>query len=96
MSNPKKNWGVSQAGLHPHPREKKYGNLWNQIDFQIKEGMRGDGKDGYNNTTIGELIIGSTRIPLTWTECTKISDVISDAKHGYKTAKSLGMHKDLT
>ena len=42
---------VAQAGLHTHPREKKYGNLWNQIDFEIEEGLRGDGKDGYNNTT---------------------------------------------
>ena len=56
--NQKFRGSVAQAGLHTHPREKKYGNLWNQIDFEIKEGMRGDGKDGYNNTTIGELVIG--------------------------------------
>jgi hypothetical protein len=91
MANPNKSWGVSQSGLHTHPREKKYGNLWNQIDFQIKEGKRGDGKDGYNNITIGELIIGDTRIPLTFTECSKISDVLEAGKHGYKVSKSLGM-----
>jgi hypothetical protein len=90
MSQNKFKGSVAQAGLHTHPREKRYGNLWNQIDFEIKEGMRGDGKDGYNNTTIGELVIGDIRVPLTFTECSKIGDVLEAGKHSYKVAKSLG------
>ena len=90
MSQNKFEGSTAQAGLHTHPREKKYGNLWNQIDFVIKEGSRGDGKDGYNNTTIGELLIGDVRVPLTFTECSKIGDVLNDGKHSYRVAKSLG------
>ena len=48
------------------------------------------GKDGYNNTTIGELLIGDVRVPLTFTECSKIGDVLNDGKHSYRVAKSLG------
>ena len=90
MSQNRFEGSTAQAGLHTHPREKKYGNLWNQIDFVIKEGIRGDGKDGYNNTTIGELLIGDVRVPLTFTECSKIGDVLNDGKHSYRVAKSLG------
>ena len=83
--------GVMQAGLHTHPREQRYGNLWNQIDFTVKEGVRGDGKDGYNNKTIGELVIGTHRVTLTWTECTKIIETIATAKDAFKTGKALDM-----
>jgi len=83
--------GIMQAGLHTHPREQRYGNLWNQIDFYVKEGLRGDGKDGYNNKTIGELVIGDKRVELTWTECTKIVETILTAKETFKTGKSLDM-----
>ena len=31
--------GIMQAGLHTHPREQRYGNLWSQIDFMIKEAV---------------------------------------------------------
>jgi len=83
--------GIMQAGLHTHPREQRYGNLWGQIDFMVKEGVRGDGKDGYNNKTIGELVIGNQRVALTWTECTKIQETIMLAKEAFKTGKSLDM-----
>ena len=83
--------GIMQAGLHTHPRQQRYGKLWNQIDFFVKEGLRGDGKDGYNNKTIGELVIGNQRIALTWTECTKIQETIMMAKEAFKTGKSLDM-----
>tara|TARA_R110002167_G_scaffold279528_1_gene485360 strand:- start:152 stop:469 length:318 start_codon:yes stop_codon:yes gene_type:complete len=83
--------GVAQAGLHTHPREQRYGNLWNQIDFSPREGVRGDGKDGYNNKTIGELTIGNHRITLTWTECTKIIETIANGKEAFKTGKALDL-----
>ncbi len=83
--------GIMQAGLHTHPREQRYGNLWGQIDFMVKEGVRGDGKDGYNNKTIGELVIGNQRVALTWTECTKIQETLMLAKEAFKTGKSLDM-----
>tara|TARA_R100000951_G_C2635791_1_gene179255 strand:- start:319 stop:609 length:291 start_codon:yes stop_codon:yes gene_type:complete len=83
--------GIMQAGLHTHPREQRYGNLWGQIDFLVKEGVRGDGKDGYNNKTIGELVIGNQRVALTWTECTKIQETLMLAKEAFKTGKSLDM-----
>tara|TARA_R100000315_G_C5098169_1_gene56285 strand:+ start:46 stop:336 length:291 start_codon:yes stop_codon:yes gene_type:complete len=83
--------GINQAGLHTHPRQQRYGKLWNQIDFFVKEGLRGDGKDGYNNKTIGELVIGNQRVALTWTECSKIVETIIFAKEAYKTGKSLDM-----
>jgi len=83
--------GIMQAGLHTHPREQRYGNLWGQIDFMVKEGVRGDGKDGYNNKTIGELVIGNQRTSLTWTECTKIQETLMLAKEAFKTGKSLDM-----
>ena len=83
--------GIMQAGLHTHPRQQRYGKLWNQIDFYVKEGKRGDGKDGYNNKTIGELVIGNHRVALTWTECTKIQETLMTAKEAFKTGKSLDM-----
>ena len=83
--------GLMQAGLHTHPRQQHYGILWNQIDFFVKEGLRGDGKDGYNNKTIGELVIGNQRVALTWTECTKIQETLATAKEAFKTGKSLDM-----
>ena len=83
--------GIMQAELHTHPRQQRYGKLWNQIDFYVKEGRRGDGKDGYNNKTIGELVIGNQRVALTWTECTKIQETIATAKEAFKTGKSLDM-----
>ena len=83
--------GIMQSGLHTHPREQRYGNLWGQIDFLVKEGVRGDGKDGYNNKTIGELVIGNQRVALTWTECTKIQETLMMAKEAFKTGKSLDM-----
>jgi hypothetical protein len=83
--------GIMQSGLHEHPRQQRYGNLWNQIDFYVKEGVRGDGKDGYNNKTIGELVIGNHRVELTWTECTKIVETIITAKEAFKVGKSLDM-----
>ena len=36
--------GVMQGGLHTHPREQRYGNLWSHIDFSPREGVRGDGQ----------------------------------------------------
>ena len=83
--------GIMQAGLHNHPRQQHYGKLWNQIDFYVEEGRRGDGKDGYNNKTIGELVIGNQRVALTWTECSKIQETLAAAKESYKVAKSLDM-----
>ena len=80
-----------QAGLHTHPRQQRYGKLWNQIDFYVKEELRGDGKDGYNNKTIGELVIGNLRVKLTWTECTKLQETLATAKEAFKTGKSLDM-----
>ena len=83
--------GVMQSGMHTHPREQRDGNLWNQIDFTVQEGVRGDGKDGYNNKTIGELVIGNHRVTLTWTECTKIIETLATAKDAFKTGKALDM-----
>jgi len=83
--------GVMQGGLHRHPREQRYGNLWSQIDFSPREGVRGDGKDGYNNKTIGELSIGNYKVSLTWTECTKLIETIAIGKEAYKTGKALDM-----
>ena len=83
--------GINQAGLHTLPRQQRYGNLWNQIDFMVGEGVRGDGKDGYNNKTIGELVIGNHKVALTWTECSKIVETIIMAKETYKTGKALDM-----
>jgi len=83
--------GVNQAGLHVHPREQRYGNMWNQIDFSPRAGVRGDGKDGYNNKTIGELMIGNFKVALTWTECTKLIETIANGREAFKTGKSLDM-----
>ena len=83
--------GVMQGGLHTHPREQRYGNLWSHIDFSPREGVRGDGKDGYNNKTIGELSIGNYKVSLTWTECTKLIEAIAIGKEAYKTGKALDM-----
>tara|TARA_B110000285_G_C14735234_1_gene428289 strand:- start:306 stop:626 length:321 start_codon:yes stop_codon:yes gene_type:complete len=83
--------GVAQAGLHTHPREQRYGNLWGYIDFSPREGVRGDGKDGYNNKTIGELSIGNYKVSLTWTECTKIIETIANGKEAFKTGKALDL-----
>ena len=83
--------GVMQGGLHKHPREQRYGNLWSTIDFSPKEGVRGDGKDGYNNKTIGELMIGNYKVALTWTECSKIIETLAIGKEAYKTGKALDM-----
>ena len=82
---------VMQAGLHTHPREQRYGNMWNQIDFSPRAGVRGDGKDGYNNKTIGELSIGNFKVSLTWTECTKLIETIANGKEAFKTGKALDM-----
>jgi hypothetical protein len=83
--------GVMQGDLHSHPREERYGNLWGRIDFSPKAGVRGDGKDGYNNKTIGELTIGNHKVTLTWTECTKIVETLSAGKQAYKIGKSLDL-----
>ena len=83
--------GVSQAGMHTHPREQRYGNLWGNIDFSPREGVRGDGKDGYNNKTIGELMIGNFKVALTWTECTKIIETLANGKEAFKTGKALDL-----
>jgi hypothetical protein len=82
---------VMQAGLHTHPREQRYGNMWNQIDFSPRAGVRGDGKDGYNNKTIGELSIGNFKVSLTWTECTKLIETIANGKEAFKTGKALDL-----
>tara|TARA_R110000796_G_scaffold82592_1_gene181024 strand:- start:61119 stop:61382 length:264 start_codon:yes stop_codon:yes gene_type:complete len=67
---------------------KKYGTNWESIDFDLNHKQT---KDSEGVDIIGFLVIGRNRIPITWTEASKICNVLDDGKYTYNIAKKLGM-----
>jgi hypothetical protein len=67
---------------------KKYGSNWESIGFELNHSRT---KDSEGVDIIGFLLIDRHRIPITWTEASKICQELDDGKYTYNVAKRLGI-----
>ena len=69
----------------------KYGKNWAGIEFQLMTGAKA--KQAIAPATqpiIGSLVIGNTKVELTFSEANKIITEIVQGQQAYNTAKKLG------
>ena len=67
---------------------KKYGSNWESIRFDLNHDKT---KDSEGVDIIGDLVVGRHRIPITWTEASRIINELDDGKYTYNVAKKLGL-----
>ena len=68
---------------------RKYGRLWGSLDFDLNLDAHPVGEA--NGPVIGALRVGGKKFDLTWTECNRIIETLSDAKYRFNIGKRLGM-----
>lgn len=76
---------------------RKYGKYWNTIDFELTTG----GESTYtvnpgDKPTMGYLLIGNSRFPITESEANRLIETLEDAKHSARVSKSMGLTKHKT
>ena len=86
-----KNW--KQAAKSNHNQHKpfnaqRYGKLWSSIGF-AHDWQRTPEGDA-NGPIIGKLVLGNTRVELTFSETNRIIETLTDAQHRYNVGVRLG------
>ncbi len=73
-----------------HKNSKNYGKYWNSINFELAKGTKAI--EGSRDTvpTMGTLTLGNYNIELTTSEVSRLIDELSQAKHSFRVAGSIG------
>lgn len=79
--------GMSTTKVDP----AKYGKNWANIEFELMTGAKAKQAIApANQPIVGALVIGNTRVELTFSETNKIITEIVQGQQAYNTAKKLG------
>jgi hypothetical protein len=71
-------------------RLRSLGNNYNSIDFEMSDVIT---EENYKDKSepIGTLVIGNRSVDLTWSECNKLMQTLSDAQLVHKRKIQLGL-----
>ena len=71
-------------------RLKSLGKHYNSIDFEVSDSItEANYKD--KSQPIGTLVIGNRSVDLTWSECTKLMQTLSDAQLVHRRKIQMGL-----
>jgi len=73
-------------------RLKSLGKHYNSIDFEVSDSItEANYKD--KSQPIGTLVIGNRNVDLTWSECTKLMQTLSDAQLIHRRKIQMGLFR---
>lgn len=87
-----KSYANQSFGVNAKDKERldKLGKNFSSIDFEISDSIT-ESNVGEKSTAIGKLIVGSSQIELTYSECNKIISTLADAQTIVKQKQRLGI-----
>jgi len=87
-------WKKQQKTVHNQHKPfnpGKYGKLWASMNWECEWGRTPQGDA--HGPVIGKLCIGGQQFELTWTECNRLIETLTDAKHQHKVGTSMGFER---
>jgi len=90
-----KKYNANQRTVHNQHKPFEPGRLgknWGNIDFEMAHGSKANNAvPPCNQPLIGTLIIGKSRVEITFSEANKIIETLQDSQYRFNIAKKMGM-----